>query len=107
MTKKAGVDIGLTTKWTIMAELKRLGVTIVTETRVVGVTQDGVRTEGKEGPGFIFADTVVIAAGSRSENNLAGLLKDMVSEIHVVGDAKSPRNALTAIREGFEVGLTI
>ena len=33
MTKKAGKDIGLTTRWTIMAELKRLGVTVLTETQ--------------------------------------------------------------------------
>ena len=107
MTKKAGTDIGLTTKWTIMAELKRLGVTIMTETKGIGITLDGVRTEGKEGPGFIPADTVVIAAGSRSENGLADLVKDLVPEVHVVGDAKSPRNALAAIREGFEAGLQI
>ena len=107
MTKKAGIDIGLTTKWTIMAELKRLGVEIITETKVVGITQDGVRTEGKNGPGFITADTVVIAAGSRSENSLAGLSGNVAPEILVIGDAKSPRNALAAIREGFEAGLRI
>jgi hypothetical protein len=50
---------------------------------------------------------VVIAAGSRSENRLADKLKDLVPEIHVVGDAKSPRNALEAIREGFLAGLRI
>ncbi|HIJ41995.1 MAG TPA: NADH:flavin oxidoreductase, partial [Deltaproteobacteria bacterium] len=77
------------------------------ETKVVGITQDGVRTEMKDGPEFITADTVVVAAGSRSENGLAGLLEDVIPEIHVVGDAKSPRNALTAIREGFEAGLSV
>ena len=107
MTKKAGKDIGLTTRWTIMAELKRLGVQILTETKVVGITQDGVQTEMKDGPEFITADTVVIAAGSRSENGLASLLENVIPEIHVVGDAKSPRNALTAIREGFEAGLLV
>ncbi len=107
MTKKAGKDIGLTTRWTIMAELKRLGVTIMTETKAVGITQDGVRTERKEGPEFITADTVVIAAGSASENSLAGMLENVVPEVLVAGDAKSPRNALIAIREGFEAGLSV
>ena len=107
MTKKAGRDIGLTTRWTIMAELKRLGVTIMTETKAVGITQDGIQAERKEGPEFISADTVVIAAGSRSENSLADTLENIVPEILVIGDAKSPRNALTAIREGFEAGLSV
>ncbi len=107
MTKKAGRDIGLTTRWTIMAELKRLGVSVLTETKAVGVTEEGVRVEGKEGPNFLLADTVVVAAGSESENGLAALLKNAAPEIHLVGDAKSPRNALTAIREGFEAGLLV
>ncbi|MCB2189814.1 MAG: FAD-dependent oxidoreductase, partial [Deltaproteobacteria bacterium] len=102
-----GKDIGLTTRWTIMAELKRLGVEILTETKVVGITPEGVRTEKKDGADFLTADTVVIAAGSRSENSLAALLEGVVPEIHVVGDAKSPRNALAAIREGFEAGLQV
>jgi hypothetical protein len=34
-------------------------------------------------------------------------LKDLVPEIHVIGDAQSPRNALEAIREGFLAGLKI
>jgi hypothetical protein len=31
----------------------------------------------------------------------------MVSEIHIVGDAEKPRNALEAIREGFMAGLRL
>jgi hypothetical protein len=30
-----------------------------------------------------------------------------VPEMHVIGDAKSPRNALEAIKEGFLTGLKI
>ncbi|MFP3911979.1 MAG: FAD-dependent oxidoreductase, partial [Desulfobacteraceae bacterium] len=107
MEPKAGKDVGLTTKWTIMAELKRLGVRILTETRGIGITPEGLETQGKNGTGLIPADCVVVAAGSRSENTLLSELQGVVPEIHVIGDAQEPRNALTAIREGLEVGLSV
>jgi hypothetical protein len=34
-------------------------------------------------------------------------IRAIVSEVHVIGDARSPRNALEAIKEGFEAGLAI
>ena len=107
MTKKAGADVGLTTKWTLMGELKRLGVKILTQTEAVGITPKGLKVKDEQGPGFIAADTVVLAVGSKAENGLAKELEDQVPEIHVIGDAKKPRNLLAAIREGFQLGLTL
>ena len=107
MTKKAGADVGLTTKWTLIGELKRLGVKIITQTEAVGITPKGLQVKDEQGPGFIAADTVVLAAGSKSENELVDGIGDLVPEIHVIGDAKKPRNVLAAIREGFQLGLTL
>jgi 2,4-dienoyl-CoA reductase (NADPH2) len=107
MIKKAGVDIGLTTRWTVMAELKRLGVTIMTGTKATGVRPDGLEIEREDGSGFLAADTIVIAAGSRPENRLAQELENLVSEIYKIGDAGDPRKALDAIREGYLTGLKI
>ncbi|MCF8130367.1 MAG: NAD(P)/FAD-dependent oxidoreductase, partial [Deltaproteobacteria bacterium] len=107
MTKKAGADVGLTTKWTLMGELKRLGVKILTQTEAVGITAEGLQVIDAQGSGFIPADTVVLAAGSTAENDLAEALGDQVPEVHLIGDAKKPRNVLVAIREGFQLGLTL
>jgi 2,4-dienoyl-CoA reductase (NADPH2) len=107
MTKKSGADVGLTTKWTLMAELKRLGVRILTQTEAVGITPEGLQVKDAEGAGFVAADTVVVAAGSKAENQLVESLGDHVPEIHSIGDAKKPRNILVAIREGFQLGLTL
>lgn len=90
-----------------MAELRRLGVSIRTGTKAVGITPDGLEVEKKGGPDFVPADSVVIAAGSRSENGLIGQIQGMGSEIYTVGDARKPRNVLEAIREGFMVGLRL
>ena len=107
MTRKIGADVGVSTRWTLMAELKRLGVRILTQTKGVGITPEGLAVEDAQGSGFIVADTVVLAAGSQSDDELANALQGHVSEVHVIGDAKKPRNILTAIREGFQLGLTL
>jgi 2,4-dienoyl-CoA reductase (NADPH2) len=105
MTKKAGSDIGLTTRWTVMGEISRLGIRVLTEARAVGITPEGLEIERRGNIDLLAADSIVIAAGSKPENALADELKALAAEVLVVGDAKMPRNALAAIREGFEAGL--
>ena len=50
---------------------------------------------------LIEADTIVLAAGARSNDELMHELKDRVKEIHCIGDAKEPRLIVDAIHEGF------
>ncbi len=107
MIKKAGKDIGFTTRWTIMAELRRLGATIMTGTRAVRITAEGLEIDREDGPGILAADSIVMAAGSRAENSLAKDLEGVAPEFYMVGDATEPRKAMEAIREGFETGLRI
>ncbi len=107
MAKKAGKDIGLTTRWTIMGELRRLGVNIMTNTKAVGIKADGLEVEKEDGPDFLHGNSIIIAAGSRPENSLVSEIESLVPEVYTVGDAKEPRNALDAIKEGFLAGLKI
>jgi 2,4-dienoyl-CoA reductase (NADPH2) len=107
MIDKAGKDVGHTTRWTVMAELKRLGVTIMTKTKTVGIKPDGMEIERGNGADFLPADSIVIAAGSLPENGLVREIEKLVREVHTIGDAKEPRKALDAIREGYLVGLKI
>ena len=78
------------------------------DARAVEVNSEGVRIEreNKE-DSLIPADSVVIAAGARAENDLLNEIVNLVPEIHTVGDAKEPRKALEAIKEGFLAGLQI
>ncbi len=106
MTRKVGQDIGSSTRWTVMAELKRLGVEIIAGAKAIEVTEAGLRIQKETREEILPADSIVIATGSRPENTLASL-KDLAPELYVIGDAKKPRNALEAIREGFLIGLRI
>ena len=107
MTSKAGQDIGLSTRWTVMAELRRLGVNVRTNTKVTTITSQGLEVEHEGKREQVKAASVVLAVGSQPENHLVEQLQDMGVEIHVIGDAKRPTNALQAVREGFMAGLKI
>lgn len=107
MTEKAGQDIGKSTRWTVMAELRRLGVRVITGARAVEIGPEGVKIEKEEGDDFFPADSVVIATGAESENSLSREIGDLVPEIYTIGDASEPRDALEAIKEGFITGLKI
>ena len=107
MTKHAGKDIGSSTRWTVMAELSRLGVTIVTGAKATEVLSNGLVYEKNGMKDTISADSVVIATGTSPEDGLFKEINNLVPEAYVIGDAKEPRNALEAIREGFLVGLEI
>jgi 2,4-dienoyl-CoA reductase (NADPH2) len=107
MASKAGVDIGPSTRWTVFAELKRLGVKILTGAKAVEIADQSVKIETDQGIDRIPADSVVIAVGSKPENGLAEELAELVPDLHTIGDAKEPRNAMEAIREGLIVALKI
>ena len=49
----------------------------------------------------ISCDTVIIAAGYRSNNRLEDELDGKVKELAVIGDAQAPRKILTAVHEGY------
>ncbi len=107
MMKKAGQDIGGSTRWTVMMEIDRLGVRLVTGARVVEIRTEGVEIVKDQKRDLLPADSVVIATGAKPENGLASELGDLVPEFYTIGDAKEPRNALEAIEEGFLAGLKI
>jgi hypothetical protein len=50
---------------------------------------------------------VVLAVGARSVNGLAGELQGKIQELHVIGDALTPRKITEAIREGFDLAVKI
>jgi hypothetical protein len=52
-------------------------------------------------------DSLVLAYGHDSEMDLCNSLEDSGTEVHVIGDALSPRTAEEAVLEGLKVGSEI
>jgi len=67
-----------------------------------GVVAYNVFTKVKEEIGGV--DTVIIAAGNRSENQLYKELKGKVKELYAIGDCAAPRKVNEAMVEGDRVG---
>jgi 2,4-dienoyl-CoA reductase (NADPH2) len=100
-------NVSKTARWSLMKSLKLMGVRLMPRTKLLEITDDAVVVETDKGKLTIPADTVVIAVGARSLDELsAGAQKDGVSVI-TIGDAKGPRKITDAVREGFEEALTI
>lgn len=107
MRGRIGTDIGASTRWTALSEIRRLGVNVFTSARAVRIDEKGVVVEKEGREELVEADSVIIATGSVPADELQHRINDLVQEIHVIGDAKEPRNALDAIKEGFFTGLEI
>jgi 2,4-dienoyl-CoA reductase (NADPH2) len=104
----AGKGLGISTRWIVLQDLARMGVTINTATTAQAIVHGGVLVSQADGQQDILpADTVVMAVGAKSENRLYEELKTVFPAVYSAGDASCPRTALEAIREGFDVGSTI
>ncbi len=107
MEKGIGRDIGISTRWVVLKSMDRNGVRILDQHLVNEVTDDGVLVEKDGTQTLLPADTVVLAIGARANNRLAGELEGKVKELHVLGDALSPRKLTEAIREGFDLARSL
>ncbi len=88
--------------------IARHEIPVYVNTRCVSIGEGEITLE-KEGSQFKLEhmDTVVLATGSRSRNELAAVVQASGIPYHVIGDALKPRKALEAIYEGAEVAQLI
>ncbi|MGE5396596.1 MAG: FAD-dependent oxidoreductase [Chitinophagales bacterium] len=102
-----GLDIGRSTRWGMLASLKRYRIKTLSSTKVLAIDDDGVLVESGGNQTKIHADNVIIATGSISNDVMYKELQKYIQEIYIIGDAIRPRKALEAIHEGFKIGITI
>ena len=107
MMAKIGRDIGASTRWSVLQDIHRRGVRSQLSSKAVEITPESVVFEKEGQTSSLPARTVVLAIGVEPVNDLYEEFKDQVEEIYLIGDAKKPRKALEAVREGLEVGLKI
>ncbi len=108
---KAARDMGISTRWIMLKNLDRLGVEVLTGTKIKEINSKGaiiVREGGDHGsaagPTLLPADTVILALGAIANDHLHSRLEGKVEQLHLVGDAAGPRKLTDAIREGFAIG---
>jgi 2,4-dienoyl-CoA reductase-like NADH-dependent reductase (Old Yellow Enzyme family)/thioredoxin reductase len=108
MMDRIGKDLGPTVSSHLRHRLNELKVKISCSTKVRAISQGMVTVVDKEDrESYSEVDSVVIAIGSRSNDQLVQKLRGKALEFYVIGDALKPRNGLFAMREGAEVGRKI
>ena len=81
--------------------IKEREIAVAAGARVKEITNSSVVYEQDGQEHTLSCDTVIIAAGYRSNNRLADELDGKVKDLTVIGDAEMPRKILTAIHEGY------
>ncbi|MFY0545298.1 FAD-dependent oxidoreductase [Brevibacillus sp. H7] len=106
--KHVGTGLGKTTRWAVLAMLKKQGVEMLTEIEYKEITPEGITILQQGEERHIPADTVIIAAGATSNSRLYESLKGRLP-VHLVGGAKEAGelDAKRAIFEGALVGRAI
>jgi 2,4-dienoyl-CoA reductase (NADPH2) len=107
MLDKVGKDIGKSTRWGMMQDLSRTGVTTVTRATVVEINAKGLKIEKDGQVETIDADTVVIAAGAASYNPLQAVAEKMGIAFKIAGDAGKVALAFDAVHQGYRAGMEI
>jgi len=108
MLDDIALDMGLWTRPFLLNRLAQSGVKKITGAQVKEITDDGVvvvRNGLEETIGGM--ESIILALGVRSLNELAEQVKGKVPEVYVIGDAKEPRKAVEAISEGAEIARKI
>ena len=101
-------DVMPTWKWRHTSWVEELGIKSFTKVKILAVSSAGVRFTGSaSAEQFCAADTIIIAAPRRSADELLSSLEFAVDELHVIGDAVSPRGLYQAIHEGYRLGVRV
>jgi pyruvate/2-oxoglutarate dehydrogenase complex dihydrolipoamide dehydrogenase (E3) component len=99
-------DMELLHKKVLIDSLKEKRVTMLTERRLVEITEKDIILEdcksGKKET--LEADWVILALGMKPLTTLAEVLEDKVPECYVIGDCKEPRRFMEAVYEGSLAG---
>ena len=104
---KVGRDVGPSTKWVLLDQLKRFGVQVVTKAQVKSIADGRVEYVREEEPLAEEFDHVVLAVGVKPDNALAADLEKAGIPYTLVGDCVRPGRIEEAIHGGFKAAVEI
>lgn len=104
MDDKLGKDIGISTRWVILKELKMRGIESVCGATMEGCMPGHLICRDREGEELTLrADTIVLALGSLAFNPLEAALSGSGIDVRVIGDACTTGKIGDAIEMAFDV----
>lgn len=108
MLPDVGNDVMVVNKISVDRLLKEYNVELLTSTKVVGVTDEGVEVEHDGVKSVVPADVVVAAFGRARNLELADAIENAYpTKTTIIGDCMKPAKAGPAIREGFYAAMSL
>jgi len=104
MLRRTAQDIGPAARYFLRRRMKEKEIKILTSTTVEEIVEGGVRVKTDEGSQVLGpVDTVVLATGAKSVNEMEPVVKEIVPEVHVIGDACKPGKILAAVEQAADL----
>jgi len=107
MLPKVGADIGKSTKWMVMNNLKRFGVKIIADAKVSKIEHGNIFYEQNGSCEQLNFDYVIVATGSISVRQLSAEVSRLGIPMATIGDCVCPGKISDAIHGGFLAALQI
>jgi len=106
MAGRVASDMEPRTRSYLFYRLRRYHLEILLNEKVIEISHDGViTTNGHCQKKILGIDNVILSIGSKPNTLLAESLRSRGVDVHLIGDCKEVRNAMTAIHEGAMLGL--
>jgi len=87
--------------------MERFGIEVKVKSRALEITDDGIIVETVDGIERLFAETIVIATGSVSDNRLFPEIEKLNIPCDIIGDAKSIGMAFDAVHQGIRAAMSV
>ncbi|MEN8224705.1 MAG: FAD-dependent oxidoreductase [Bacteroidota bacterium] len=106
-SKDFGEDMEMIAKTLSLKMMKEKGTVFSDHTKIVKIVDNTVFAKRNDKDiQFNDVDVIIVTAGIRSYNPFEGKMKNNIS-VHIVGDAKEAGNAQDAIKDAYELALSI
>ncbi len=102
-----GTAISSSNRAMLVDLLKYHHVVIKTASKATFITDQGIVLETKAGKETVPADSVILAVGYESNNQLIHAIRNRASETYLLGDSRKVGNIRFAIWDAYEVARTI
>jgi NADH dehydrogenase FAD-containing subunit len=91
-----------------LEDLEKNGVELLTGVTYKEVTDKGIiLIDNKGEKRMIEADTIILAAGAKSDDKLFEQIKGKIKEVYKAGDCVEPRQIGEAVEEGMRIGMSL